>query len=315
MRPRPPFIAVALMFAAIGLILEQPLHADAFGSGTNTFAIDFVNIDDAGNAADTTGYGAVPYAYRMGKHEVSTEVLRKAIASGLNIGGDYSFRWTGNQPAAGYGLNWFAAAAFVNWLNTNSGYQKAYNIEPFEGLWIMRLWDDANAWTLGGVNLYRHKDAYYFLPNENEWYKSAYFNPSGGSYFAYPTGSSAAPVAVGSGTNAGTAVYAQASSQGPAGVDAAGGLSPYSTMGQGGNAWEWNETALGGENNAPYDDRVIRGGGWGDPLFFMGSSRRGGNTPYLTDVGFRVASVPEPSTYALLLMTGAGALWMARRRR
>jgi len=28
-----------------------------------------------------------------------------------------------------------------------------------------------------------------------------------------------------------------------------------------------------------------------------------------------VASVPEPSTYALLLMTGAGALWWARRRR
>ena len=25
--------------------------------------------------------------------------------------------------------------------------------------------------------------------------------------------------------------------------------------------------------------------------------------------------VPEPSTYALLLMTGAGALWWARRRR
>lgn len=31
--------------------------------------------------------------------------------------------------------------------------------------------------------------------------------------------------------------------------------------------------------------------------------------------GFRVASVPEPSTYALLLMTGAGALWLLRRRR
>jgi len=29
----------------------------------------------------------------------------------------------------------------------------------------------------------------------------------------------------------------------------------------------------------------------------------------------RIATVPEPSTYALLLMTGAGALWLARRRR
>jgi hypothetical protein len=32
------------------------------------------------------------------------------------------------------------------------------------------------------------------------------------------------------------------------------------------------------------------------------------------DVQF-TATVPEPSTYALLLMTGAGALWWARRRR
>jgi len=31
--------------------------------------------------------------------------------------------------------------------------------------------------------------------------------------------------------------------------------------------------------------------------------------------GFRLASVPEPSTYALLAMTAAGALWMAKRRR
>jgi hypothetical protein len=31
--------------------------------------------------------------------------------------------------------------------------------------------------------------------------------------------------------------------------------------------------------------------------------------------GISITAVPEPSTYALLLMTGAGALWWARRRR
>jgi hypothetical protein len=35
------------------------------------------------------------------------------------------------------------------------------------------------------------------------------------------------------------------------------------------------------------------------------------NTILIDDIG----AVPEPSTYALLLMTGAGALWWARRRR
>jgi hypothetical protein len=37
--------------------------------------------------------------------------------------------------------------------------------------------------------------------------------------------------------------------------------------------------------------------------------------PEISSIGFRVASVPEPSTYALILMTGAGGLWWARRRR
>jgi len=34
-----------------------------------------------------------------------------------------------------------------------------------------------------------------------------------------------------------------------------------------------------------------------------------------TDYQLDLTVVPEPSTYALLLMTGAGALWWARRRR
>jgi hypothetical protein len=36
---------------------------------------------------------------------------------------------------------------------------------------------------------------------------------------------------------------------------------------------------------------------------------------FVTAGTITVGQVPEPSTYALLLMTGAGALWLARRRR
>lgn len=43
----------------------------------------------------------------------------------------------------------------------------------------------------GGENLYRNKDALYFLPNENEWHKAAYFN--GTSYFKHATGSDIPP--------------------------------------------------------------------------------------------------------------------------
>jgi hypothetical protein len=34
-----------------------------------------------------------------------------------------------------------------------------------------------------------------------------------------------------------------------------------------------------------------------------------------TESALTELAVPEPSTYALLLMTAAGALWMTRRRR
>ncbi|MEY3895678.1 MAG: hypothetical protein RLZZ214_1197, partial [Verrucomicrobiota bacterium] len=38
---------------------------------TATVVIDYVPVGNAGNAADTTGYGAVSYAYQMGKYEVT----------------------------------------------------------------------------------------------------------------------------------------------------------------------------------------------------------------------------------------------------
>jgi formylglycine-generating enzyme required for sulfatase activity len=182
----------------------------------------------------------------------------------------------------------------------------------------MALWNSANAWQLGGENLYRHKDAQYFLPSENEWYKAAYYNPTGSDYFLYPTASSSVPTAVASGTNAGTAVYNGVASV-PAIVDRAGGLSPYGTMGQGGNVWEWNESAFDGSNSSSSASRAVRAGNWLGPDFGLRSSERGGLDPSfeVNSLGFRVASVPEPSTYALLAVAamGCGAHLLRRRLR
>ena len=180
----------------------------------------------------------------------------------------------------------------------------------------MNLWSSGQAWTAGGTNLYRNKDAFYFLPSEDEWYKAAYYNPTGSDYFLYPTGSDTAPTAVASGTNAETVVYNNIAAV-PAIVDSAGGLSLYGTMGQGGNVFEWNESALDGTNSSSSENRAIRGGEWANAAGPLRSSSRYNSDPTTEQnlIGFRVASVPEPSTYALLLMAGAGALWFARRRR
>ena len=301
---------VAVFFTAFTLIIQPSAQADTFGTSSNEFTIDFVNIGNTGNAADTTSYGAVPYEYRASIHEISQNAIDKATASGMaNV---TAGAWTGSQPAAN--ITWYEAAAFVNFLNTNSGKTAAYNL-TFTTNWSMALWSSEQAWTAGGTNLYRNKDAFYFLPSENEWYKSAYYNAAGTNYFLYPTGSDTAPTPVASGTNAGSAVYNNAASV-PAIVDSAGGLSPYGTMGQGGNVYEWNESAFAGTNSSSSDARAVRGGDFLNTELNLRSSFRSFLDPTFEDggIGFRVASVPEPSTYALLLMAGAGWLLWKRRK-
>ena len=311
MKPMKPMTAVAALGLALGMVGIGTAEADTFGTSGNEFNIDFVDIGNAGNAADTTGYGAVPYEYRVGTYEVTQDAVTKAMASGL---ADVTAgEWTGNQPVAPF--SWYEAAAFVNWLNTSSGKTAAYDLTFSSGSWSMALWSSEQAWTAGGTNLYRNKNAFYFLPSENEWYKAAWYNPAGSNYFLYPTASSSEPTRVTGGTNAGTAVYDSVAAV-PAIVDSAGGLSPYGTMSQGGNVGEWTESAFDGSNNSPSENRLIRGGSWLNPGNLLRSSGRGNYEATLVDTnfGFRVASVPEPSTYVLVLM-GAGALYLWKRRK
>jgi len=76
--------------------------------------------------------------------------------------------------------------------------------------------------------------------------------------------------------------------------------------------WEWNDAVI-------CSSRGSRGGSWFDGLYAFDATLRSSSCGYLTpdyeeyNVGFRVASVPEPSS-ALLVMLG-GAVWLARKRR
>ena len=83
----------------------------------------------------------------------------------------------------------------------------------------------------------------------------------------------------------------------------------YGTYDQGGNVWEWNDAVID-------SSRGLRGGSWESEEVYLQSSLRFPLVPTdeNNDVGFRLATVPEPSTYALALM-GAGALWLWRRRK
>jgi len=108
----------------------------------------------------------VSYNYRMGTYEISYNAIDEANVPDVTAG-----PWLGNRPAAT--ITWFETAAFANWLNTSTGHQAAYDLTWNGSAWSMNLWSSGEAWQAGGENLYRHKNAYYFLPSENEWYKAA----------------------------------------------------------------------------------------------------------------------------------------------
>jgi formylglycine-generating enzyme required for sulfatase activity len=304
-----PMIA-ALAFG-LSLAMVDGLRADTFGSGDDVFTVDFVTVANAGNADDAGAVGGVNYTYRMGVYEISQHQIAKASNAGVTHVS--AGAWVGDQPAAN--ITWYEAAAFVNWLNTSTGHQAAYSL-TYSGEWSMSLWGSGEAWQLGGENLYRHKNAYYFLPSEDEWYKAAYHKNDGVSanYWAYATASDTAPTPVPSGMAAGTAVYDGAASS-PAATNNNGGLSPYGTMGQNGNVSEWTESASDGLNHSPLAYRTLRGGYWFDASFNLLSAVGSSDLPTYeySHYGFRVAAIPEPSA-APVAVTGL-VTWMFNRRR
>ncbi len=105
-------------------------------------------------------------------------------------------------------------------------------------------------------------------------------------------------MAVAGGTAPGTAVYGQPGGQRLAAVDNAGGLSPYGTMGQGGNTWEWTESSWG-PNSYPDSSRGIRGGSHASTITNLTSSRRVTQHPSLDGIRpFYGSGTPRPRQIA-----------------
>ncbi|MEX2308923.1 MAG: SUMF1/EgtB/PvdO family nonheme iron enzyme [Pirellulales bacterium] len=307
-------VVVVTQFASVSSV-----GADVFGSGANSFEIEFVTIGEPGNAPDMTGdpnpAGSVPYVYRIGKYEISEAMIDKAnaqsVADGGLLGITHDMRGP-NKPATS--VSWFEAAKFVNWLNASMGDTPAYK---FDANGDFQLWLPSDA-GYDTSNPFRNGLARYVLPSDDEWYKAAFYDPVSSAYHDYPTGSDIAPISVASGTTPGTAVWNQPFEQGPAEVTLAGGVSPSGTVGQGGNVLEWEETETDLINDTSTALRGVRGGDWISSItpLDLSSAFRNLALPERIplNVGFRVASVPEPTMWCLVLV-GISLLILHRRRK
>jgi formylglycine-generating enzyme len=282
-----------LKLNCVGIILvftvfSASIHADTIIHGSTAINMDFVTVGNADNNADTTGNpnpcGAVAYSYRIGQYEVSAEQWAAVIAADINVG-DAGY-WSGLQPTAG--ASWNEAAMFCNWLTTgdaNSGY---YDINAGVAQ-PNALAHDVYA-ALHGLT--------FFIPTEDEWYKAAYYDGNADKYYSYPTGSSNIPDGINSADDTTfDAVFNDGYSLSePKAINDTGLASPYGTVGQGGNVWEWNETAIG-------SSRGLRGGS-----FYLSTSStllastRNSYTPTeeFASIGFRVACIPEPCNITML---------------
>ena len=309
--------------------------------------IDTVTVGDAGNAADTNGHGAVADVFAMGKYEVTigqyttflnsvasvtsdsyvvnlwntnmeTDLNSAGISrSGSGIEGSpysYSGIGSGNRPIA-Y-ASWFSAARFANWMN--NGATNGASTET-------------GAYSLNGATngiILKNPGATWFIPSGDQWYKAAFYKGGGtnAGYWDYPTQSDTTPGNVVGGasnqanfTNAlGQYSVTQSTNYSPSQnyLTDVGAFSSsagfYGTFDQGGNVMEWNDAVV------DTNQRGVRGGAYDYGSDHLQSDFTGGVSlnpvAEFDDVGFRVATVPEPSTYALILMAGAGWLFWKRRK-
>ena len=312
-----------------------------------------VSVGDLGNAPDQLWpsnnptnllFGAVAYSYNIG----TTEVTNAQYAAFLNAkassdplalyntsmgsnarggitrsGSDGSYTYAPRTNMADKPVNfvsWYDSIRFANWLNNGQG---AGDTET--GAYTL---DGGTPTPTNGLSITRNTGATWFLTSEDEWYKAAYYQPSaqGGDtdgYWLYPTASNSAPTqatasSVGDISNPGTNVanYSLGADwNGQHGnvttVGSAGPLSDsfYGTADQGGNLSEWNEALISGSS------RGLRGSAWNLNSDDMRSSARNiANPTFERDfIGFRVATVPEPSTAALGIV-GCALMWVLRRR-
>lgn len=214
-----------------------------------------VLVGGSPNKADTTGFGAVAYAYKIGKYEVTNAEFVAFLNAvnktnthklydprmageygGITRSGDagsytYAVKEGWGKKPVNY-VTWETAVRYTNWLTNGQGKGEG---DTESGSYTIK---DGKVTAPDHVALAAGKETRWVLPSEDEWYKAAYYDPNkpgGPGYWKYPAKADEAPAA-NINTNAPSEVgsYAKA-------------VSPSGTFDQGGNMWEYNDSRKGGK--------------------------------------------------------------------
>jgi hypothetical protein len=306
--------AICLVIVCV-MAVANVASADIFGVGTvNEFTIDFVPI--SGSTNPTSGilagmitFTGVNYDYRMGIYEISNAQWTKFKAAYGEVKGNPTKAYDRDPIYVGEslptnGVSWYEAAQFVNYLNTSKGYQSAYKFTGTQDTsnYTFTNWVSTDT-GYNADNPCRNSNAKYFLPTENEWVKAAYWNGSNLQTFATKTSET---LFQGNGVNGGWN-YNYCTIYQPWNVGN-GSQELNGTYDMMGNVWEWLESG-----DSSY--RGLRGGSWDrfNAISLTSYYTAGYQDPSLEDynIGFRVASIPEPVS---LLLLGLGGLICRKNR-
>jgi formylglycine-generating enzyme required for sulfatase activity len=299
-------------------------------------SLQLVTVGDPGNVADPdTGYGQVGYVYQMGKYDVTigqyTAFLNAVavnsdpyglynpkmasdsigiVQTSTSAGNSYSVKGSENMPI--FDVSWGDSARFVNWLANGqlTGPEGKNTTET--GTYTL----SGATSTLALMQVTRNPGSTWVLPNVNEWYKASFYVGGGtnAGYWTYATQSNTPPSNVLSATGTNNANFYDNGSTAPTGLTPVGAFAaspgPYGTYDMGGDVSQWNETGYGSTA------RGFRGGSYASGFGILLSTTNEATDPAFagSDIGFRVAYVPEPSSLALLLAGVVGlGIWRLRR--
>lgn len=297
-------------------------------------SIPTVMVGDPGNTAaetaEVSSVGSVQSSFRIAVHEVTVaqytaflnsvapirnrtnrtvvdslynraSMGRPKNVSGISrqgkgtVASPFVYAPVGNGDHPMVNVTWLSAARFANWLH--NGATNGADTET--GAYTL------NGRTRDAAEVVRSDVAKWWIPNENEWFKAAYYKAGGTSagYHSFPTRNDSPP----SNDNPAAANQANfrlsnqtfcvtqtnAFDRGQNYLTPVGFFTnspgPYGTFDQAGNVQEWTDTEIFQRRRAA---RVLRGGSWQTNLDTLRPRSTARANSAANTAGFRLVSAP-----------------------